>query len=78
MATCLDGLTHGLEALRAEFGLSAGEAAVERARTLGERLGARSIDDVIDDGLHEVLDAIQRELYGLSDVLYREFFGVGA
>jgi uncharacterized alpha-E superfamily protein len=60
--------------LRTRFGLRAGRAAEERIEELRAGLEERGIDQVVDNGLHEFLDWVQRQLIGVSAEIGTAFF----
>lgn len=60
--------------LRTRFGLRGGEAASERIEELRAGLEERDIDSVLDAGLHQFLDWIQRQLIAVSAEIGTAFF----
>jgi uncharacterized alpha-E superfamily protein len=60
--------------LRTRFGLRGGDAAAERIEELRAGLEERDIDDVVDKGLHEFLDWVQRQLIGIAAEIGTAFF----
>lgn len=60
--------------LRTRFGLRAGQAAEERLEELRAGLEERGIDRIVDAGLHEFLDWVQRQLIDIAAALGTAFF----
>ena len=75
VATCVRELGDTFERLCDEFQLTNGEGSAAQLQALRQRVREQTIDTVINDGLHQYLDEVQRELYAFSDQLHREFFG---
>jgi uncharacterized alpha-E superfamily protein len=63
-----------LTELRSRFGLRGGGAALEVLDELRATLGSRSIDEIIQAGLHEFIDAVQGRLIDLCNALAKDFF----
>jgi uncharacterized alpha-E superfamily protein len=63
-----------IDQLRARFGLRAGRATQERIEELRAGLEEHDVDQVVDAGLHEFLDWVQRQLIGISAELGTAFF----
>lgn len=74
LTTCVNVMERLLGDLRREFGLAGGSGTAERLQTLSAHAAGQTLADVLDEGLHEYLDRVQRALYGLSDELSKEFF----
>ena len=71
---CVQESTEQLLRLRMDFQLQAGGQAIELLEELRRRLREQEIDKVIDEGLHEYLDWVQRQLIAATDALRVEFF----
>ena len=64
-----------LSALRSRHGLRGATAAAEELDRLHAVLNTLTIQEILDKGLHEFLDMIQRQLVAVSDDLAATFFG---
>jgi uncharacterized alpha-E superfamily protein len=60
--------------LQARFGLRGGHAAAERLEELRGGIEERTVDQVVDSGLHEFLDWVQRQLIAATAALADGFF----
>jgi uncharacterized alpha-E superfamily protein len=78
VATCVYEASRVLTALRRNYDLGAGEAAADRLRLLEDWLAERTIQPIMEAGLHETLDWIQRELIAVTGGLGEAFFGYPA
>lgn len=74
VTTCARTLEATLAALCRQFAIDCGEASAGLVTALVQRIDAKTIEAVIDAGLHNYLDQIQRDLYALSDQLHRDFY----
>ncbi|MEM7444067.1 MAG: alpha-E domain-containing protein [Pseudomonadota bacterium] len=61
--------------LRSRYGLRGGAGAMERLDEIQAVLSTRTIERIVEGGLHEFLDAIQTQLIALSSDLGSAFFG---
>ena len=74
VALCLEQIEVHLGALRSRYGLRGTVAALERIEELRAALLGRSIEKIIGDGLHNFLDAVQRDLILLAAEIGTAFF----
>ena len=74
VALCVDELESHLGQLRRRYGLRGTVAALERAEELRAGLKGRSVDAIISSGLHDFLDAVQRDLISLAAEIGTAFF----
>ncbi len=65
----------GLDQLSTVHGLARADAVAEGVRAWHRDLAAGEIDAVIEGGLHEYLDSIQRRLIEITDQMRARFFG---
>ena len=63
-----------LTELRSRYGLQGGRAAADCMETLHTSLSALTIDEILDQGLHEFLDLVQRRLIAVTQGLSAGFF----
>jgi uncharacterized alpha-E superfamily protein len=61
--------------LKARYGLRGGNAAAEVLDALRALLGALTIAEILQQGLHEFLDLVQLRLNAVTEHLGRAFFG---
>jgi uncharacterized alpha-E superfamily protein len=64
--------------LRSRYGLQGGSGAVEELAALCATLSSPTIDEILDQGLHEFLDLVQRQLVSVTNDLSGAFFGPSA
>jgi uncharacterized alpha-E superfamily protein len=64
-----------LEGLRSRHGLRGGTGAAEELDRLRAVLGTLSIREILEEGLHQFLDMLQRQLIAVTDDLGGTFFG---
>ncbi len=64
-----------LNQLRSRHALRGGGGALEGIDELGALLGELSIERVLKSGLHEFVDAIQRQLINVTSEIAHDFFG---
>jgi uncharacterized alpha-E superfamily protein len=65
----------GLDQLSSVHGLVEAEAVAGRVRAWRDRLAADQIEEVIEGGLHDYLDSIQRHIIEITNDLSARFFG---
>ncbi len=75
LAASLGVVARRLEELAARHGLAEAAAVTLRVRALRDRLAGADIEAVIEAGLHEYLDSIQRRLIEITDQMRARFFG---
>ena len=75
VAVCVNQATAGLDQLSTVHGLARAEPAAEGVRAWRDDLAADEIDAVIEGGLHEYLDSIQRRLIEITDQMRTGLFG---
>ncbi|MGD9536131.1 MAG: alpha-E domain-containing protein [Alphaproteobacteria bacterium] len=75
VAACIYEASRVLTALRRNYDLAAGEAAARRLSLLEDWMSERTIQPIMETGLHETLDWIQRELIAITGGLGEAFFG---
>ena len=63
-----------LDELRSQYGLSAGKTAAEELRALRADLRDLAGDKLLGEGLHELLDFVQRRLITVTQALTADFF----
>lgn len=68
--------TRALAGLKRTFRVTTGDAARKRLRDFQARLLDMTIDDVLKQGMHEMLDWVQLELSVTTSLIGREFFGL--
>ena len=71
---CLHDISAILSTLRAEHFLRGTGPAMERVDELSTALTVRRVPDIIDGGLHDFLDAVQRDLIQLASEIGTAFF----
>lgn len=71
---CVERILEGLTALRRDWGLHATARAQECAENLRGGLLGQDIQTILDDGLHEFLDHVQRDLIALASEIGTAFF----
>ena len=64
-----------LTRLKSRYKLRGGNAAMERIDEIMAALNSRTIEQVIEDGLHDYLDLLQVRLSAVTSELSRSFFG---
>ena len=64
-----------LTRLKSRYKLRGGNAAMERVDEIMAALNSRTIEQVIEDGLHDYLDLLQVRLSAVTSELTRSFFG---
>jgi uncharacterized alpha-E superfamily protein len=74
VGVCLEEIETHLGRLRARYGLRGTVGALERTEELRAALLGRSIDRIIEDGLHIFLDGVQRDLILLAGEIGTAFF----
>ena len=75
VVACVEQIERTLTDLRHIYGLSVGDEAMEQLDILRAELAGQTIKSVIEQGLHEYLDWIQRKLIDFTGSLGHEFFG---
>ncbi len=75
VALCAREINAVLTRLKSRYKLRGGSAAMERIDEILAALSARSIERVIEGGLHEYLDWLQLRLSDVTSELSRSFFG---
>jgi uncharacterized alpha-E superfamily protein len=75
VALCAREINAVLTRLKSRYKLRGGSAAMERIDEILAALSSRSIERVIEDGLHEYLDWLQLRLSDVTSELSRSFFG---
>jgi uncharacterized alpha-E superfamily protein len=75
VALCVGEAAALLGGLRSRHGLRGGTGAAEELDRLRSLLDALSIAEILERGLHEFLDMIQRQLIAVTDDLAGTFFG---
>ncbi len=79
IAICVRNINNLLTNLKSRYMLRHGSAAMERLDEIRAALGSYNIDRLLERGLHDLLDWLQRQFAGLSTDLGRAYFGhVGA
>jgi uncharacterized alpha-E superfamily protein len=63
-----------LDELRSQYGLSAGKTAAEELRALRADLRDLAGHELLGEGLHELLDFVQRRLITVTQALTADFF----
>jgi len=76
IALCLSDIDAHLHRLRSGFGLRAGSTAMELLDETRAALGGHTPDTVIQYGLHEFSDYLQRQLMAIAAAIRLEFCGV--
>lgn len=76
VALCLSEIDSHLYRLKTGFGLRAGNSAMELLDETRAALSAHSPDTVIQYGLHEFSDYLQRQLIAITAAVRQEFCGV--
>jgi uncharacterized alpha-E superfamily protein len=71
---CIEQIDHCLTQLRTRYGLRGTGLALERVEELRGALIGRSPAAIIEDGLHQFLDAVQRDLILLAGEIGTAFF----
>ena len=71
---CVRQAEWALEQLRSRYGLRGTREAAERAEELRAGLEERSIDRIVEAGLHEFLDWVQRMLIAIAGAVGTAFF----
>jgi len=74
VAVCLEGVEWHLTRLRSRYGLRGTVAGLERVEELRAGLLGRSVDTIVNDGLHVFLDGVQRDLILLAAEIGTPFF----
>ncbi len=74
VALCVAQLEWHLMQLRSRYGLRGTSAALERVEEVRAALVSISVDRLVSDGLHDFLDALQRDLILLAAEIGRAFF----
>lgn len=74
VGACLTGMDWCLTQLRSRYGLRATSKPLERVDAVRAGLFGRSVQAIIDDGLHDFLDAMQRDLILLAGEVGTAFF----
>ena len=77
VTVCVSQAAAGLGYLRSFHDLSAADAVAAPVRDWRDELAAAEIDAVIEAGLHEYLDSIQRRLIEITDQMRARLFGYG-
>jgi uncharacterized alpha-E superfamily protein len=75
VALCVREINAVLTRLKSRYKLRGGSVAMERIDEILAALASRSIDRVIEDGLHEYLDWLQLRLSDVTSELSQSFFG---
>jgi uncharacterized protein with alpha-helical domain and ER motif len=71
---CVGQMEWHLGQLRSRYGLRGTVAALERTEEVRAAILSRPVEKVIADGLHEFLDAVQRDLILLAGEIGTAFF----
>ena len=74
VALCVEQIEWILGRLRARWGLRGTRAALERVEELRSGILGRPIEAIIEDGLHQFLDGVQRDLILLAGEIGTAFF----
>jgi len=74
VALCIEQMEWLLGQLRSRYGLRGTVAALERVEELRAALTGRPVHKIIDDGLHQYLDGVQRDLILLAGEIGTAFF----
>ncbi len=74
VALCVEHIESHLGNLRSRYGLRGTVAALERVEELRAGLLGRRIEKIIDNGLHDFLDGVQRDLILLAAEIGTAFF----
>jgi uncharacterized alpha-E superfamily protein len=74
VALCVEQIEWILGRLRARWGLRGTRAALERVEELRGGILGRPIEAIIEDGLHQFLDRVQRDLILLAGEIGTAFF----
>jgi uncharacterized alpha-E superfamily protein len=72
---CVREINALLTRLKSRYKLRGGSVAMERIDEIMVALTTRSIERVIEDGLHDYLDRLQERLSDVTSELTRSFFG---
>lgn len=72
---CVGDIDGTLTGLRGQYGLRGGASALEKLDEVRALLEGETIDGIIERGLHEFLDWVQRRLIDVDRDLGRDFFG---
>jgi len=72
---CINELNRFLHELRQRHSLRGGGQALERLDEIRVALLAQSPKAILQSGLHDIVDRIQRQLIDISELLTRDFFG---
>lgn len=75
VALCVREINVVFTRLKSRYKLRGGSVAMERIDEIQAALSSRSVDQVIQDGLHEYLDWLQVMLSDVTSELTRSFFG---
>ena len=75
IALCLSEIDGHLHRLRSGYGLRAGSGAMELLDETRAALAGHTPDSVIQYGLHEFSDYLQRQLIAIAAAVRREFCG---
>ena len=75
VAACVMAFANRLAELRSRYGLTRGAPVAAETEALRGALETTTVAQVIDQGLHEYIDAIQLRLIALNNELGRAFFG---
>jgi uncharacterized alpha-E superfamily protein len=78
VSLCVREINALLTRLKSRYKLRGGAGAMERIDEIFAALTTRSIEDVIEDGLHEYLDGLQMRLSEVTLELSRSFFAQSA
>jgi uncharacterized alpha-E superfamily protein len=76
LIACAEALEDTLTRLRSTYGLRGGGGALETLDEMRAVLQGSSIDSVMQKGLHEFLDWVQRRLIDIGGALGEDFFGI--
>ena len=74
VALCVEQIEWILGRLRARWGLRGTRAALERVEELRSAIQGRPVEAIIEDGLHQFLDGVQRDLILLAGEIGTAFF----
>jgi len=75
IAANVDAIETNIAQMRDRYELAGGSAALERIRGVRRSLDSETSSNIIRQGLHEYLDALQQELIAVSHELGTAFFG---
>ncbi len=75
VTVCVDDLQDLLDTAKRGYGLRGGNEALELLDELQAGLKGHTIDGVVNEGLHEYVDWIQRQLIAITAALGKDFFG---